>query len=94
MKKAGPLKLERYQVVSLSFFCGDEAPKFNRVYKHFQYNPLHLSRFFHAAILAMDKFFNDIQKTNKRPPTESEEPAAPEKKALPKGVVLGKDGKP
>lgn len=42
----------------------------------------------------MDKFFGDVQKTNKKPTAESEDPAAPEKKALPKGVVLGKDGKP
>lgn len=43
---------------------------------------------------AMDKFFNDIQKTNKKPTADSEDTPAPEKKALPKGVVLGKDGKP
>lgn len=42
----------------------------------------------------MDKFFNDLQKANKKPTTDSEDTAAPEKKALPKGVVLGKDGKP
>ncbi len=48
----------------------------------------------HVAILAMDKFFNDVQKTNKKPTADPEDPAAPEKKALPKGVVLGKDGKP
>ena len=45
----------------------------------------------------MDKFFSEIQKPKKqsessetREPTEGE----PEKRALPKGVVLGKDGKP
>ena len=46
---------------------------------------------------AMDKFFNDIQKTKKKPAAtaaESDEPESSEKKALPKGVVLGKDGKP
>ncbi|CAD6572592.1 MAG: hypothetical protein ASARMPREDX12_005318 [Alectoria sarmentosa] len=42
----------------------------------------------------MDKFFSDVQKKDRKHTTESEDPAAPEKKALPKGVVLGKDGKP
>ena len=42
----------------------------------------------------MDKFFNDIQKKNKEPTPDSEDTATPEKKTLPKGVVLGKDGKP
>ena len=85
---------EYHEVVS--FICGDEAPEFNRVQNISNATHLHLSHFFHtAAIPAMDKFFNDIQKTNKnKPPPDPEEPAAPEKKALPKGVVLGKDGKP
>ena len=44
----------------------------------------------------MDKYFSDIQKKSKdavteKPPDESK---PPEKNALPKGVVLGKDGKP
>ena len=43
---------------------------------------------------SMDKFFSDVQKKDRKHTTESEDPAAPEKKALPKGVVLGKDGKP
>ena len=42
----------------------------------------------------MDKFFNGIQKTNQKPTADPEDPTAPEKKAIPKGVVLGKDGKP
>ena len=48
----------------------------------------------------MDKFFSDIQKTKQKPPTTDSEDtpaAAPEEKkssSLPKGVVLGKDGKP
>lgn len=42
----------------------------------------------------MDKFFNDVQKANKKPAVESNDASPPEKKALPKGVVLGKDGKP
>ena len=47
----------------------------------------------------MDKFFSDISKSPKAAPsaapipTEAEEKPE-EKKALPKGVVLGKDGKP
>ena len=45
----------------------------------------------------MDKFFSDLEK--KRKPVEPEGKAsldadAPSKKSLPKGVVLGKDGKP
>ena len=45
-------------------------------------------------IVAMDKFFNDVQKKNKKPTADAEDPESPEKKSLPKGVVLGKDGKP
>ena len=48
----------------------------------------------------MDKFFSQIQKPKQQ--SESTAPSkpepqnqeAPQKKALPKGVVLGKDGKP
>lgn len=47
-----------------------------------------------TAISTMDKFFNDVQKANKKPAAESDDASPPEKKALPKGVVLGKDGKP
>ena len=42
----------------------------------------------------MDKFFNDVQRKNKKPTADAEDSEPPEKKALPKGVVLGKDGKP
>ena len=59
-----------------------------------QSDALPLFSFPRAALFAMDKFFSDVQKTNKKPAVEPEDPAAPEKKAIPKGVVLGKDGKP
>ena len=45
----------------------------------------------------MDKFFSDVQKKNSKPLTESGEGKSADgtpKKAVPKGVVLGKDGKP
>ncbi|MCJ1273910.1 hypothetical protein MMC21_001703 [Puttea exsequens] len=46
----------------------------------------------------MDRFFSDVQKQQKKkPPTGRAEPepeGEPVKRALPKGVVLGKDGKP
>ena len=48
----------------------------------------------------MDKFFSEIQKpTSGKFPTgiesnEARESGQGQKKALPKGVVLGKDGKP
>ena len=42
----------------------------------------------------MDRFFSDIQKANKKPAAESEDLTAPEKKAIPRGVVLDKNGKP
>ena len=44
----------------------------------------------------MDKFFSDVQKKGQEPtaePAEGEE-ARTQKKAIPKGVVLGPDGKP
>ena len=44
----------------------------------------------------MDKFFNDVQKKGSKPtaePAEGEN-AGTQKKSLPKGVVLGPDGKP
>ena len=45
----------------------------------------------------MDKFFTDVQKQQKKPATESgdaKDAETPPKKTIPKGVVLGKDGKP
>lgn len=45
----------------------------------------------------MDKFFSDVQRKQNKPtsePAESESSEVPPKKAIPKGVVLGKDGKP
>ena len=45
----------------------------------------------------MDKFFSDVQKNSSKPSTESVEGKSADgtpKKAVPKGVVLGKDGKP
>ena len=44
----------------------------------------------------MDKFFNDVQRKGQKPTAESLEgdKAGAQKKALPKGVVLGPDGKP
>lgn len=45
----------------------------------------------------MDKLFSDIQKKNIKPSTESGEGKSTDgtpKQAIPKGVVLGKDGKP
>ena len=78
--------------------CGAKAPKFSRQAEHQmskQFDTPSPSLLFLAQhISAMDKFFNDVQKANKKPTAESEDPAAPEKKAIPKGVVLGKDGKP
>lgn len=44
----------------------------------------------------MDKFFSDVQKKGQKPtaePVEGEQ-AGTQKKAIPKGVVLGPDGKP
>ena len=44
----------------------------------------------------MDKFFSDVQKQGQKPtvePAEGEKEGT-QKKALPKGVVLGPDGKP
>lgn len=42
----------------------------------------------------MDKFFADVSKTKKKSDTVLEDAEASVTKALPKGVVLGKDGKP
>ena len=48
----------------------------------------------------MDKFFSDVQKPKKQSEKglfsdlKSQDQDTPQKKALPKGVVLGKDGKP
>ena len=45
----------------------------------------------------MDKFFSDVQKKQKKPesePAKLESSEVPPKKAILKGVVLGKDGKP
>ena len=45
----------------------------------------------------MEKFFNDVQKPKDKPssaPADQQDPEAQPKKAIPKGVVLGKDGKP
>ncbi|KAK3173310.1 hypothetical protein OEA41_006639 [Lepraria neglecta] len=45
----------------------------------------------------MDKFFTDVQKEHSKPSTQSGEGKSADgtpKKAVPKGVVLGKDGKP
>lgn len=58
---------------------------------YFPSPPLSLLR---VPVSAMEKFFSDVQKTTKKPTPKSEDPAASEKKSLPKGVVLGKDGKP
>ena len=50
------------------------------------------------SLSGMDRFFSDVQKQQKKkPPTGRAEPepeGEPVKRALPKGVVLGKDGKP
>ena len=44
----------------------------------------------------MDKFFSDVQKKGQKPTAESAdgEKVGTQKKAIPKGVVLGPDGKP
>lgn len=45
----------------------------------------------------MDKFLSDVQKKPKKSVTDTGEPEdsdKPAKTAFPKGVVLGKDGKP
>lgn len=42
----------------------------------------------------MDKFFANVQKSKQSPGPELKSPDAEPKKAIPKGVVLGKDGKP
>ena len=69
-------------------------PKFSQQVEPQMSKHLDAPSLLRAAPSAMDRFFNDIQKANKKPATESEDPATPEKKAIPKGVVLGKDGKP
>jgi len=47
-----------------------------------------------AVSSGMDKFFANVQKPKRNIPAESESPNAEPKKGLPKGIVLGKDGKP
>ena len=101
---SGPLELRQaWHGMAFLPFCGDEAPKFSRsTYVNILSQALSLSlslsislSVLRSTILAMDKFTSDVQTPpSKKPAAEPEDAAAPEKKALPKGVVLGKDGKP
>lgn len=53
--------------------------------------PLHVEV---SAGRQMDNFFSDVQKPKRQALSTPEKAEDGPKKALPKGVVLGKDGKP
>ncbi len=76
-----------------SIACGQKAPRFSRRPRP-KRNHTNLWQEILHRFYGMDKFFANVQKPKQNPGLGPGSPDAEPKKAIPKGVVLGKDGKP